>query len=265
MSKLKVLELFAGIGGFSLGLEKTGGFETVAFCEIDKTCQKVLNKHWPDITVFKDVSKIWQDGRSLRDLEKTCFKNIDVITGGFPCQDISVAGKGEGLDGKRSGLWFEYKRLIQEIKPKYAIIENVANLRSKGLATVLKDLGEIGYDVEWNIISARSIGGIHLRERVFLITHSNNFRLRSTFTSKEEKQKWWTETTSSQRDLLQQARAFEPRVCRSDAGFPSRVDRPRRERIKQLGNSVVPQIAEWIGQRILEYEERVNEISNISR
>lgn len=173
------------------------------------------------------------------------------------CQDISVAGKGAGLEGERSGLWFEYKRLIKEIQPKYAIIENVANLRSKGLATVIKDLGEIGYDVEWNIISARSVGGIHLRERIFLVAHTNDFRLGSTFTTKEEKQKWWTETTSSQRSMLQQAGTFEPRTIRADDGFPKRVDGPRRERIKQLGNAVVPQIVEWIGQRILDYEQKI--------
>ena len=93
MEKLKVLDLFSGIGGFSLGLERTGGFETVAFCEIEGFCQKVLNKHWPDVPIYEDVRNIDYDG------------TVDVICGGFPCQDISIAGKGAGIEGEKSGLW----------------------------------------------------------------------------------------------------------------------------------------------------------------
>ena len=256
MSKFRVLDLFAGIGGFSLGLERTGGFETVAFCEIDSTCQKVLRKNFPNALMFNDVTNLKGSGHTIYNGLGTTkvYEPVDVITGGFPCQDISVAGKGEGLEGKRSGLWFEYKRLINEIKPKYAIIENVGNLRSKGLATVLKDLREIGYDAEWHILPARAFGAVHLRERIFIIAHTNDIRLWGPSTTEEEKQEWWTEATASQRAVLQQARTFEPRIRRSDDGFPARLDRPRRERIKQLGNAIVPQIAEFIGQRILDYE-----------
>lgn len=282
MKKLKVLDLFSGIGGFSLGLERTGGFETVAFCEIDETARKVLNKHWPDTPIAYDVEELcyetcW-DGHSRvvgnHLLDRTVFPDddvlfrsedvfgyeIDVICGGFPCQDISVAGKGEGLDGKRSGLWTEYKRLIQEVKPRYVIIENVANLRSKGLSAVLKDLGEIGYDAEWHVISARSVGAVHLRERCFIIgypssTDPNHLRLWKPFTSEEEKQQWWSEATSGFGSLQKQVLSTEPTVCGGDDGFPIRLDRPRRERIKQLGNSIVPQIAQIIGQSILDYEE----------
>jgi len=157
-NKLTVLDLFSGIGGFSLGLEMAG-METIAFCEIDKKCQYVLNKHWPDIHIYDDIKKL------------TGIK-ADVICGGFPCQDVSIAGKQRGIDsGTRSGLWFEYKRLINEVKPKYAIIENVANLRSKGLATVLKDLWSIGYDAEWHIIPASAIGAPHKRERIWIIAY----------------------------------------------------------------------------------------------
>ena len=168
MNKLKVLDLFSGIGGFSLGLERTGGFETVAFCEIDKHAQKVLKKHWPKVPIFEDVIEL--KGKDLKD--------IDVICGGFPCQDISVAGKQKGLEGERSGLWTEFKRLIKEIKPRYAIIENVANLRSKGLNQVLKDLWEIGYASEWHLISASAVGAPHLRERIWIIAYPNGTELR---------------------------------------------------------------------------------------
>ena len=262
MRKLKVLDLFSGIGGFSLGLERTGGFETVAFCEIDEHATKVLNKHWPDIPKMKDVSEIAYIERygALADKQGDHYltTDIDIICGGFPCQDISVAGKGEGLDGKRSGLWSEYKRLIQEIKPQYAIIENVANLRSKGLAAVLKDLRSIGYDAEWHIISARSVGAVHLRERIWIIAHPSNtddLRLWRPFTSEEEKQNWWTKTTSCFSSLFGQISEIEPTVCGGDDGFPIKLDRGRRQRIKQLGNSIVPQSAQIIGQSILDYEE----------
>jgi len=287
MKKLKVLDLFSGIGGFSLGLERTGGFETVAFCEIDDEAEKVLDKHWPHIPVYKDVTNL--DGIRFK---RKNFGEVDVICGGFPCQDISVAGKGEGLDGKRSGLWSEYKRLIKEVKPRYAIIENVANLRSKGLSAVLQDLREIGYDAEWHIISARSVGAVHLRERIWIIAYPNGLELREQsggrirphwkgktlfgkpcenesgsttntddlrlwkpFTSEKEKQVWWSEATSSFGDVFGQITKIEPTVCGGNDGFSARVDRPRRQRIKQLGNSIVPQIAQIIGQSILDYEE----------
>lgn len=130
---LSVFDIFSGIGGFSLGLEKAG-MRTVAFCEINPFCQQILKTHWRDIPIFPDISKLAKD-------DFKTLKQIDVIAGGFPCQDISCAGK-------RSGLWQEFKRLINDIKPKYAIIEHVANLRSKGLVTVLQDLWEIGYNAE---------------------------------------------------------------------------------------------------------------------
>lgn len=156
----RILDIFSGIGGFSLGLEKSG-METVAFCEINPFCQKVLNKHWPSIPLFSDITS----------LSKTYLPQIDVIAGGFPCQDISVAGKGGGINAKRSGLWKEFVRLINEIRPKYAIIENVANLRGKGLIRVLQDLWEIGYDAEWHCIPASAFGAPHRRDRIWIIAY----------------------------------------------------------------------------------------------
>lgn len=273
---LRVLDLFAGVGGFSLALENIGGFETAAFCEIDKHAQAVLKQHWPRVPVFEDVKLL--NGKAL--------KNIDVICGGFPCQDISTAGKQKGIkDGTRSGLWFEYKRLIQEIGPRWVIIENVRNLLSNGFATVVKDLSEIGYDCAWEVVSARSVGAPHFRERIWIvaypngqqireqsrriqwengrdsiltgnigqarkIAHSDDFRFWPTFATEEEKQQWWTEATAKFRDRWN----VMPDVCRVDDGISKELDKIRAQRIKQLGNAVVPAIVEIIGKQILKHE-----------
>src|SRR6476646_7604646 len=136
---VNVLDLFSGIGGFSLGLERAG-MRTRAFCEIDPYCRRVLAKHWPDVPCFADV----------RALRPTDLPAVDVICGGFPCTDISVAGKGLGITGPQSGLWGEYARIIGEVRPRYVIVENVAALLGRGLATVLGDLAALGFDAEWH-------------------------------------------------------------------------------------------------------------------
>jgi len=160
---LNVLDIFSGIGGFSIGLE-AASMQTVAFCEINPFCRKILTRHWPSIPIFSDITTI--DKKDLKTLPR-----IDIIAGGFPCQDISVAGKGGGINAKRSGLWKEFARLINEVRPKYAIIENVANLRSQGLISVLQDLWEIGYDAEWHCIPASAFGAPHRRDRIWIIAH----------------------------------------------------------------------------------------------
>src|SRR5690349_3739642 len=162
---LKVLDLFSGIGGFSLGLERTGGFETVAFCEIDPFCRKVLAKHWPKVRQYEDVRSLTADTLRRDGIA------VDVICGGFPCQDISVAGKGAGIEGERSGLWSEYARLIGELRPRYAIVENVAALLGRGLDKVLGDLAALGFDAEWHCIPASAIGAPHRRDRFWLIAY----------------------------------------------------------------------------------------------
>jgi len=161
---MKVLDLFSGIGGFSLGLE-CAGWETIAFCEIEPSCNKILSKYWPDIPIFDDITKL-----SANDIESS----VDIICGGFPCQDISIAGKKAGIGGLRSALWKQYLRLINEIRPKYAIIENVANLRSNGLITVLQDLWQIGYNAEWHCIPASAIGAPHQRDRIWIVANPDN-------------------------------------------------------------------------------------------
>jgi len=163
--KHKVLDLFSGIGGFSLGMEKTGGFETVAFCEIEPFCHKVLKKHWQDVPIYNDIKELTYEKMQADGIEPT------VITGGFPCQDISVAGEQKGIIGERSSLWSEYARLIEDVRPTWAIIENVPTLRSKGLALVLQNLSEIGYNAEWHCIPCSTVGGLHRRDRIWIIAY----------------------------------------------------------------------------------------------
>ena len=305
---MKVLDLFSGIGGFSLGLE-AAGMETIAFCEKEPFCQAVLKKHWPDTPCHDDVTKL--DGKQYHG-------SIEVICGGFPCQDISLAGKGAGLAGERSGLWFEYLRVIKEAQPRYAIIENVSALRSRGLEEVLRSLAEIGYDAEWHCIPASAIGAPHQRDRIWIVAyarsagrHEGNLRqqgdngkqieqgrsaiasepsetsslmadtnktgrLRKGQTQSKERRSnsqslgtsaimahSESEQTgglltarlsahiSASRDRSGEASCWsvEPAVGRVADGIPARV-----HRLKALGNAIVPQIAQVIGQAIMEYE-----------
>jgi len=152
--------LFSGIGGIDLGFEMAG-IETAWTCEIDDWCNELLQKRFPDANHYRDVKEINKDN----------VESVDIISGGFPCQDISTAGKGAGLDGKRSGLWFEMWRIICELQPRWVFIENVANLANKGGARVLHDLAKAGYDAEWQVISARDVGGRHLRKRIWIIAY----------------------------------------------------------------------------------------------
>ena len=152
--------LFSGIGGIDLGFEMAD-IKTSWTCEIDDWANELLQKRFPNAKHYRDVKKIGKDN----------LESVDIISGGFPCQDISVAGKGAGLDGKRSGLWFEMWRIISELRPRWVLIENVANLLNKGGIRVLQDLAEIGYDAEWQIISARDVGARHLRKRLWIIAY----------------------------------------------------------------------------------------------
>ena len=285
MKKLKHLDLFSGIGGFSLGLERTGGFETVAFCDSDKKTHLVLKKHWPNVPIFDDVST----------LKGTDLGTIEIITGGFPCQDLSVAGKGAGLAGARSGLWWQFHRLIEETQPKYVIAENVAVLRSRGLDEVLRSLASIGYDAEWHCIPASAVGAPHQRDRIWIVAYPNSDDGRAGSGSKSSEWEAWMESRrsgerfngeSAKQTLAYSSRQglegfgiraigteqeesmstrsgcivggiaksdfweIEPELGRVADGIPNRLDR-----LKQLGNSLVPQIPELIGYAILQKED----------
>jgi len=242
---MNVLDLFSGIGGFSIGLERAG-MHTVAFCDSEPFCRAVLAKHWPGVPCYDDVrtltsSRLAADGIS-----------VDVICGGFPCQDISTAGKGAGLNGERSGLWREYARLIGEIRPRYVIVENVAALLYRGLSDVLGDLASLGYDAEWHCIPASHIGAPHRRDRIWIVAYPNGSRWeRSEKTGDDAKIR-----PQSRNQLITGCYRIswrtwetEPNVGRVANGVPARMDR-----LKSLGNAVVPQIPEIIGRAIMKYE-----------
>lgn len=250
MQKLKVLDLFSGIGGFSLGLERTGGFETVAFCEIEPFPRRVLAKHWPGVPCYHDVRTL------TADVLKRDGISVDVITGGFPCQDLSSAGKQEGISGRRSGLWGELCRIIDDIRPSFAVVENVPNLlageRGAWFGRLLGDLAEIGFDAEWHCIPASSVGAPHRRDRVWIVAYPkegvrDRVLLPSIFNDESVEQGFkrvWA--ILSARRARNDAPSDFGRL-RKDDGLSSRVDE-----IAALGNTVIPQIPEMIGYAILD-------------
>jgi DNA (cytosine-5)-methyltransferase 1 len=230
---MNVLNLFSGIGGFSLGLERAG-MRTVAFCEIEPFCRRVLAKHWPGIPCYDDVRTLTAERLRADGIVS------DVICGGFPCQDISLAGKGDGIDGARSRLWGEYARIIGEVRPRHVIVENVAALLGRGLDRVLGDLAALGFDAEWHCIPASAVGAPHRRDRIWIVadTASQRFQERDWLLTRRQiadaavaASAWW---------------AVEPDVGRVANGIPGRVDR-----LRALGNAVVPQIPEIIGRAIM--------------
>jgi DNA (cytosine-5)-methyltransferase 1 len=244
---VKVLDLFAGIGGFTIGLERAG-FETAAFCEIDPYAQKVLRKNWPGVPIYDDVRSITAERLASDGIR------VDVITGGFPCQDISVAGNQAGIEGERSGLWTECARLIGELRPRYAIFENVTNLlngeRGDWFKRVLWDISSLGYDAEWHCIPASELGAHHHRDRVWIIAYPSGEGLQRGQTARN-----YGENREEPRDQLIAGFSgiqgsnweTEPDVGRVAHGVPS-----RSHRLKCLGNAVVPPIPELIGRAILE-------------
>lgn len=232
MSKLRVLSLFAGIGGFDLGLERTGGFETVAFCEINPFCRRVLAKHWPKVPCYEDVRTLTADALRRDGIA------VDVICGDFPCQDISSAGSGAGLAGERSGLWREYARLVRELRPKFVIVENVSMLLSRGAGDVFGDLAEIGYDAEWQCIPAYATGLPHARDRLWVIAYPNGMR---------ELQSVWSLCDIGRRVLHPFQGAVWPLPDSERNGDADGLS----DAVDALGNAVVTPIPEAIGNAIL--------------
>ena len=181
MKKLKLLDTFSGIGGFSYAAEKlVGGFKTTQFIEIDPYCQKVLKKHWPKVPIHDDI----------RTFTAKPFQ-YDAVCGGFPCQDISTAGRGKGITQEtRSGLFYELIRVIRMVRPKYVILENVAAILNNGMDIVLRELSEAGYDAEWAVISASSLGACHQRSRWWLVAYPNSIRCGGGSSERHTIQKW---------------------------------------------------------------------------
>ena len=273
--KLRVLDLFSGIGGFSLGLERAGGFETVAFCEYEPFPRAVLAKHWPDVPCFPDV----------RELKGSDIDGpVDVICGGYPCQPFSTAGQRRGKEDDRH-LWPEFSRLVAELRPTWVIGENVAGHISLGLDDVLSDLEGQGYACRAFVIPACAVAAAHRRDRVWTVAHCSELQRdggrehckqgqrqvselgkrsgpqfvadandaglqgRSQAGNFGSKRAWGDKQPQRCTDLPGAAWEPEPDVGRVAHGVPRRVDR-----LKALGNAVVPQIPEMIGRAILAAE-----------
>ena len=306
---LKVGSLFSGIGGIEIGFEKQG-FETEWFVENELYAQTILRKRFPKAKIYGDITK----------LDFKTISKVDILTGGFPCQDISNAGKRAGIEGSRSSLWKHYLRAISTIQPRYALIENVSALLRRGLDTVLCDIAKIGYDAEWYCIPASSVGALHQRDRIFIIAYPNSNGNRFNITTNRGKEKEiWNENNKSiiseqcgkidgeqdvsnttsdgckkgstiRREISEETRgskfnkcdktqrtiantneqgwsrkrktemgckelrngwwAIEPELGRVAHGIPNRMDR-----IRCLGNSVVPQLAEIFAEAIKIREE----------
>ena len=278
MRKLKVLDLFSGIGGFSLGLERSGGFETVAFCEIDPFCRAVLAKHWPETRQFEDI----------KFLKGSDVGDVDVICGGYPCQPFSLAGKRGGKEDDRY-LWPEYRRLVKELRPAWVLGENVAGHINMGLDDVLSDLEAIGYSCRTFVIPAVAVDAQHRRDRVWIVANSEKLQRdgrndyagigmgRKSFPKPRDPSRQDFMADSNEHGLegrvskiLRQCateRSFgqgcsswinitwptEPNVGRVSNGVPNRVDR-----LRSLGNAVVPQIPEIIGKAIMQAEGMIS-------
>ena len=311
--------LFCGIGGFDLGLERAG-MQCAWQVEIDPYAQKVLAKHWPDVRRHADVCTFPPEEGDWE---------VDVICGGFPCQDISYAGKGAGLAGARSGLWFEFARIIGHLRPRYVIVENVSALLTRGMGEVLGTLASLGYDAEWHVIPASAVGAPHRRDRVWIVAYADGRQVRGVNADardgrslpqqgpqrivressgghdvadadgtqlrhcgrsctacetrevqgkEQERERLRSDAgpsgqggdvadssvsglaeRQSQPSNARQERspserdgwwAVEPDVGRVAHGVPSRVDR-----LRCLGNAVVPQVVELIGRAILQHEQ----------
>ena len=240
MSRYRVLSLFAGIGGIDLGLERIGAFETVAYSEIDAYAGQIMQQHFPDAVNLGDVTQIqWNE-----------LEPIDVIVGGFPCQDISLAGKGAGIDGERSGLWACYADAIRTLRPRGVLVENVAALLYRGIDRVLGDLAACGYDAEWDCIPAAAVGAPHLRDRLFIVAYPSRFRMEGNRSAWVEKPYTSAEAWLPRRGSSRTRKSnwqVEPAVGRMVDGIPRRVDR-----LRCLGNAVVPQVAEHVGRILLD-------------
>jgi len=275
---MKIGSLFAGIGGLELGLEWAGLGHTVWQAEKDEFCRAVLEKHWPDAKRFEHVE----------DVNKETAEPVDIICGGFPCQDISLAGTGSGLAGERSALWWEFHRIIRDLRPRLVVVENVSALRSRGLAGVLGSLAEIGYDARWDCIPAQAVGAPHRRDRLFLVAwrvpdaerntvwlqpergqgaaqagdegHAESRHLGAQLADDDRGQQGERrhqphrcdgQGWPPRPDDVQAWRALppeaQPALCGITHGLPRRVDR-----LRSLGNAVVPQVAQVIGEYIKE-------------
>lgn len=251
---MKVGSLFSGGGLGDYGLE-LAGMEIAFQVEIDEYCQKILTLRWPHVPKWRDI----------RTVDLAALPKVDIVTGGFPCTDISIANNDpKGLAGERSGLWSEQKRIISGLRPKYAIVENVTALFVRGIGDVLGDLASMGYDAEWGVIPASWHGAFHQRERIWILAYPKSLRWETIAFQgrifKESSQKkpgdWakFQPINAGDYHIDEQWKAHESLVCGDDDGAPDQVDR-----LAILGNGQLPQTMCWIGERIMDFERKSNE------
>jgi DNA (cytosine-5)-methyltransferase 1 len=268
---LRLLDTFSGIGGFSLAARWLGGFQTVQFVERDPYCQRILRKHWPTVPIHDDICTFNPEPGSA-----------DVVCGGFPCQDISSAGKQAGIkEGTRSGLFYELMRVVRLVEPRYIVLENVAAILGRGLDDVLGALAEAGLDAEWACIPAAAVGACHRRDRWWAVAYASDLfsdggaaghsrqygpgavsesgngdcsvatdtishRPQGTIRLRPHSAAW-PQANLRRLDPDWGGHVSEPVLCRGDDGLSGRVDR-----LRALGNAVVPQVAAIPLARVLE-------------
>jgi len=235
------LDLFSGLGGFALGAYWAGWrFDEYYFSEVDEYAIKVYRQRFPDAEALGDITAI-----DTGDLPKGDW----VITGGFPCQDISNAGKRKGIQGSRSGLWFEMWRIIRDLRPRWVIAENVGAITFRGLAVVLNSLAQIGYDAEWTDIRASDMGAPHRRERIWIVAYPYSKNIQRRFKQSRSYREQIRTMALPKTWQTNESILSPSALCRTSDGIPHRV-----ERTKCLGNSIVPQIAELLFNQIKEVE-----------
>jgi DNA (cytosine-5)-methyltransferase 1 len=234
------LDLFSGIGGFALACRMVGGIETVGFCERDNYCQRVLAKHWPDVPICNDIHK----------LKGNEYGPIDLITGGYPCQPFSVAGEQRGQEDDRH-LWPEMRRIIAAARPDWVLAENVAGHIGMGLDAVLIDLDSIGYSAAATVIPACAVGAIHRRDRVWIVANNRGIGISGNIETEVSRSKGisWRENGGVASPIRELPAIPASGLCRASDGIPARVDR-----LRGLGNAIVPQVAAEIIRCIKEIE-----------
>jgi DNA (cytosine-5)-methyltransferase 1 len=229
--------LFAGIGGFDLGFERAG-IETKWQVEIDPYCRRVLERHFPNAVRFSDIKECGAHN----------LTSVDIISGGFPCQDISRAGLGAGLEGERSGLWSEMHRVVCELRPRLVVVENVAALLDGEIGDVLRDLAAAGYDAEWRMLRASDFGAPHTRERIWIVAYPDQ---------KHGQARMGIKQNGTQQVLAGSTGKCLPIWLQTTSCFVGMDDglsaRAYLNRVGSIGNAVIPQIAEWIGKRLVDF------------
>jgi len=245
--RMRIGSLFSGIGGLELGLEQSGLGYTTWQVEADAFCRSVLARHWPRVKRYEDV----------REVGRHNLEAVELICGGFPCQDISVAGRGAGLAGARSGLWYEFLRVVEELRPAWVVVENVGHGSSRWVDGARQDLELEGYETLPVPLAAKHCGAPHIRSRVFVVAHAEREQLRE-LEQRVPARRAHRIRYEGEAELVdpREARRWQPlpELCRSDDGVPRELDRAR---LRALGNAVVPRVAEVVGHVVSQWHAQI--------